>query len=402
LNTTSVAVAGERVVRRRMSVVLAGMAIFLMWAALFVYTPILPVYARNRGASLEFVGLITASYGLTQCLLRIPLGVVSDRIGRRKPFVMAGILVIGLSCLVLAWAPSPIWLLVGRGLAGVGISCWVAASVLFASYFPPDQTVRAASVATFLSAAAQMVVTALGGRLADMTNWLVPFYVGAATAGVGALALATVPDETVARRDPSTWQTLRRVSGRRLLLVASAIAAVGQWMQHTTTYTFVSVYASTALKASATELGALVTCTLAPFTVGTFTAAEVARRIGARRTLILGLVLAGVATAAVPLTPSFLALGIARAVYGLGYGLVYPVAMGLSIRGVPGEERGSAMGVFQALYAIGMVVGPATGGWLAAGVGLAGMFWLLGALSLATALAVIVLSRCAAGWVAAR
>lgn len=402
MTSTSAVVAGERSARRRLSIVAAGAAIFLMWAASFVYTPILPVHAQNRGASLGFIGLITASYGLTQCLLRIPLGLASDRLGRRKPFFMAGMLVIAASCLVLAWAPSPIWLLVGRGLAGVGVSCWVAASVLFASYFRPDQTVRAASLATFLSAAAQMVMTALGGRLADLTNWLVPFYVGAGVAATGALVLATVPDETVPRHGSFTWQALGRIGGRRLLLVASGIAAVGQWIQHTTTYTFVSIYASTALKASATELGMLVTCTLVPYTAGTFAAAEVARRIGARRTLISGLGLAGLATAAVPFTPTLLALGVARAAYGLGYGVIYPVAMGLSIRGVPDEERGSAMGIFQALYAIGMVVGPATGGWLAAGVGLEGMFWVLGALSLSTAVAVLVLPRYAGRWVAAR
>ncbi len=387
------AVPGALASRRRLSVVLFSIAIFLFWAALYIYVPTLPVYAERRGAPLKLVGLIIASYGLTQLILRIPLGLVSDRWGRRKPFVLAGFATTILSCLILAWAPGPGWLLVGRGLAGVAASSWVATTVLFASYFAPEQAVRAASLVTFLSAAAQMAATGAGGRLADAAGWLAPFYAGAVIAVAGAAFMLFVGDEAGARRGSLSWAAFRRVSGRRVLLTAAAIAAVGQWLSQSTTFGFVPNYAAATLGASRTTLGVLATVTQLAYTLASLGSAVVARRLTPRGTLILGLVLAGLSTAAVPLAPSLLGLAAVRAVFGLGYGLIYPVAMGLSITGVPGEERASAMGIFQALYAIGMFAGPMASGWLAGGIGLQGMFLANSLLPLGTAVAVVWLGR---------
>ncbi len=65
---------------------------FLFWTSLYVYVPILAPYGRHLGGSMTVIGLIISSYGLMQLLFRIPLGVWSDRIGRRKPFLAAGLL----------------------------------------------------------------------------------------------------------------------------------------------------------------------------------------------------------------------------------------------------------------------------------------------------------------------
>ena len=59
--------------------------------------------------------------------------------------------------------------------------------------------------------------------------------------------------------------------------------------------------------------------------------------------------------------------------------------MGLAIKSVPENERASAMGVFQAIYAIGMFAGPATAGAIADAIGLSGLFVFVGCLALAGA-----------------
>ncbi|MBI4219298.1 MAG: MFS transporter, partial [Chloroflexi bacterium] len=65
---------------------LVGVATFLFWFSLYLYVPILPLHARTLGASLTMVGAVVASYAIAQVLLRIPIGVGADLIGRRKPF----------------------------------------------------------------------------------------------------------------------------------------------------------------------------------------------------------------------------------------------------------------------------------------------------------------------------
>jgi len=55
-------------------------------------------------------------------------------------------------------------------------------------------------------------------------------------------------------------------------------------------------------------------------------------------------------------------LYITQAVNGLGRGLSYPVLLSLSIKTVAPDKRSTAMGFFQALYGVGMTIGPMLAG----------------------------------------
>jgi MFS family permease len=59
---------------------------------------------------------------------------------------------------------------------------------------------------------------------------------------------------------------------------------------------------------------------------------------------------------------------------GLGNGLAYPLLMGMSIEHVEEERRSTAMGLHQAVYAIGMFAGPWLSGILADRMGIQPMF----------------------------
>ena len=50
----------------------------LFWFSLYAYIPIFPGYIENSGASHRMVGLIIGSYGFSQMLIRIPLGIVDN------------------------------------------------------------------------------------------------------------------------------------------------------------------------------------------------------------------------------------------------------------------------------------------------------------------------------------
>jgi predicted MFS family arabinose efflux permease len=68
--------------------------------------------------------------------------------------------------------------------------------------------------------------------------------------------------------------------------------------------------------------------------------------------------------------------------------------MGLAIQGIPKAEKATAMGFFQAVYAIGMFLGPASGGFIGDIFGLRGVFFCAGIVYfIATALSVSMLPR---------
>ena len=67
-------------------------------------------------------------------------------------------------------------------------------------------------------------------------------------------------------------------------------------------------------------------------------------------------------------------LFVAQFCIGLSMGISYPVLMGMSIRYVADAERTTAMGLHQAVYAVGMFGGPWVSGWLAEAMGIRPMF----------------------------
>ena len=60
----------------------------LFWFSLYTYVPIFPGYIENSGVSHSMVGIIIGSYGFSQMIIRIPLGIISDRLNKRKLFII--------------------------------------------------------------------------------------------------------------------------------------------------------------------------------------------------------------------------------------------------------------------------------------------------------------------------
>src|SRR5690606_37730965 len=109
------------------------------WGSLYLYVPILSPYAEHVGASMTLVGLIVSSYGFSQLVLRIPVGILSDRLGRRKPFIVTGFLVAAGAAAWLALASGAWGILLARTLTGVSATMWVVITVLFSSYFSAER-----------------------------------------------------------------------------------------------------------------------------------------------------------------------------------------------------------------------------------------------------------------------
>lgn len=355
------------------SVYLAAAGLFCYWTSLYVYVPILPVYAQSLGASLSMVGLVVGAYGATQALVRFPLGVWSDRRGRRKPFVFAGLLAAALGCLGLALSPRPWLLVLFRGVHGLAAATWVPAAVLFASYFPAERAVRAMGFATFFISGAQVAATYGGGWLAQAYGWRAPFYAGVFLGLVGTACILGVAEKAAAPGALPSLGRLWQVATAPTLLVLATVSALLHYAVWASSFTFVPVYAAQ-LGASKADLGSLTTAMLLMSALSALGATFTAERLGYRTSLIVGVLLTAAAILAIPFLRRLDLVGLSQAAIGLGRGLSYSILMGLSIQAVPQAERATAMGLFQAVYAIGMFAGPVAAGMVAEGLGLGGAF----------------------------
>jgi MFS family permease len=159
----------------------------LYWTSMYVYVPTLSPYLSNQGFSLSFIGIVLGSYGLVQMFIRFPLGILSDKLGTRKPFILLGMATAAISCLLFLIPGLWVWPLAGRLMAGVCASTWVAFTVLYASYFGAGQTGKAMGNISVMTVSGQMIGMLLSGWLTEDFSADAPFTLGAVIAVIGLL-----------------------------------------------------------------------------------------------------------------------------------------------------------------------------------------------------------------------
>jgi predicted MFS family arabinose efflux permease len=87
---------------------------------LFMILPVFALYAQSLpGYSAALAGLAIGIYGLTQATFQIPLGILSDKVGR-KPVIVGGLLVFALGSMIAALAHSLGGIIIGRAIQGMG------------------------------------------------------------------------------------------------------------------------------------------------------------------------------------------------------------------------------------------------------------------------------------------
>ena len=103
-------------------------AIFgLRMLGMFMILPVFALYAETLdGFTPLLAGLAIGAYGLTQAILQIPFGMLSDRIGR-KPVIAAGLVIFALGSVVAAEAETIQGVIAGRALQGAGA---IAAAIM--------------------------------------------------------------------------------------------------------------------------------------------------------------------------------------------------------------------------------------------------------------------------------
>ncbi len=365
---------------------------FFFWTALYLYVPILPVYTRSLGANLSMVGTVVAAYAIPQVLFRIPVGVLFDAMTKRKLLLALGVLMAALGALGLGFAPSPWFLFLARIVTGIGATTWVTFTVFFTAFYPEGSVRQAIGLINFVQGTAVLTATFCGGIIAEVWGAGFTFW-GATGLGVVALmALLSIREPAVAHVESASWRRFTLVATYPQLLLVSFMGILAQFANWAGLFGFIPVYA-VQIGASEADLGIITMLALASGAVVALAVASIARRWGNVFTIVLGAILLGSTTLIVPLIHDVSALEIVMVVNGLGRGILATILMSLSIQAVAPQQRATAMGVYQALYAVGMLLGPLISGHLADSLGLTVVFYLSAAICLLLAGTAFLLRR---------
>lgn len=330
----------------------------LFWFSMYTYVPVLTAYVETLGASHKLAGIIVGSYGFTQMVLRIPIGIASDRIHKRKLFINFGLFFALLSGFGL-WVTKDLTLiLIFRSLAGAAAGTWVDFTILFSSYYKHEEATKAIGTISFYNSIGQMLAMLAGGFLAERISWQAPFLLGAGTAVVALVISFFLVEKFEESPQKIDFKGILAVLGDNTLLTVSLLAILSQMATFATVFGFTPLYASS-LGASKLQMSLLtVFSSLATAIASIYGGGYLTDKFGEKKVVVFGFILTGIFTATISFTSSLWVLILTQAISGIGRGLSFPVLMGLSIKYMPTEKRAVAMGFFQSIYGLGMFAGP--------------------------------------------
>src|SRR4030095_7343561 len=169
---------------RAVAVALITCATFTDLVAYSVAIPVLPDLSRKLGASPTMIGFLFASFGVTLLLVSVPMGAVSDRIGRKGPMV-GGLAALAVASLIFAFADSLPWLFAARLVQGAADAVtWVVGFALIAELYPPNDRGRVTGTVMMGTSFAIMVGPTIGGWLYELGGMRTPFIAVAALAAI--------------------------------------------------------------------------------------------------------------------------------------------------------------------------------------------------------------------------
>ena len=367
--------------KRNTALLIYGAAVFFFWSSLYIYVPTLPLYIQTKTQTLTYIGVVLSMYGLWQALLRLPLGIAADALGRRKPFIMMCFGLSALGALVMGSAQDVNGLILGRGISGLAAAGWVPLAVVFSSLFPPQEAVRASAMLSLINSISRMLATSVTGALNDWSGgFSLAFYIAIGLASLAILMMLPTHEEKLT---PKTSPPESGHKGHQLLivillpqvLIPSLLGAVNQYAVFSTSYGFFPILAK---QFGATNIlqSAFTSLNLLAIMLGSLLTPMLVKHYRSPRLVYVsfGILSAGIVVSA--LSKDLGMLMAANLLTGFATGIGYPILMGLSIERVVEQERNTAMGVFQSVYGLGMFGGPWLSGILADSIGIQPMLGL--------------------------
>ena len=208
--------------------------ILLDMFALGLIMPILPKLVESfvdndTASAARIFGLFGTAWALMQFFFSPILGGLSDRFGRR-PVVLLSNFGLALDYVLMALAPSLIWLFVGRVISGITSASVSTAFAYIADITPPERRAAVFGKVGAAFGAGFILGPAIGGLLGGMDPRL-PFWVAAGLSFANTLYGLLILPESLPRGAPLAVPLEKRQSGRRAASVAlrpGARRAVGR------------------------------------------------------------------------------------------------------------------------------------------------------------------------------
>lgn len=337
----------------------------LRMLGLFMVLPVMMQEGQKlEGATVSLLGLAMGIYGLTQALLQIPAGTLSDRFGR-KPIIVAGLIIFAIGSIIAASADTIWMMLFGRALQGAGAIA-SAIMALLTDLTREEHRMKAMATVGVSIGLSFSVALVLGPWLATLGGLPLIFGLTAVMAVAGIFvvlfAIPTPPKQT--HRDSiAVWsEVLVQVRNKELWPLNTGIFLLHALM--------VAIFV--AIPKELSTLGVIAehhSWVYLPTLLCAFVLMVPFIIIAEKKKQMKGVVISGAGIIALSLLMMVAASELwhwiaAMMLYFWGFNLMEASLPSWLSKVAPAGAKGSAMGVYSTMQFLGAFMGGGIGGWL--------------------------------------
>lgn len=342
-------------------------AVFANITGVGIVVPLLPVYAKDMGASGFYIALTLGAFSLSKAVFLPLFGKLSDENGR-KPFILTGLFAYFLVSIAFMISENVKSLIIIRICHGCASAMLVPVIQAYIGDLTEDGkesfTMSVFNISMFTS-------LSLGPLIGGLINENISLNAAFMAMGILAISAFTLSFAFL----PKTSQEVKRPKGKtkhkfhEFFLNRFFSSIILFRFIYTTgigiIWSFIPVYASSKFGMSSTLTGILVMSGI--FTSGILhpPMGYLSDRINKRGLVIAGGFLCGLGLFSISFGNNFYSILTAIMIFGIGGGVAMPSVTGLAV--IFGKEKqamGQAMSIFTFAHSIGMFTGAVTAGFI--------------------------------------
>ena len=364
-------------------------SVFLMRFSFGLVLFTLPIYLPKREFSNFVVGLIAAAYPITETICAPAVGILVDRLGRRR-WIYLGLTISTGALFAFTFSTNVSYLIAVHAVQGLAAAMIIVSSLtIVTDLTTTTNRGEEMGVYDFANLGGYMVGILAAGILTRVGSKLTPFYFASALAGIGAIFAYAKVKEVRGRSKhgiSSPIQTLRALlSDRRSARMFPIWLAV-------TTFIGMALTFGPRLGPSPLETSFLFAGLILVLAVTQPFFGYLSDKYGRDKLMMVGLVsILGLFFTIINVLRGRLVFSSVLpflAVFGLGSFAFAPAALASIGDIAPERGRGTTMGVYSVVISLGTIIGPVLGGYLLDRYGMTSLFYaglviLIGALTLA-------------------
>jgi MFS family permease len=360
---------------RKAQLTIIFMTVFIYLVGFGIVIPIMPLLARDFGATAVQVGLLMAIFSAMQFLFSPFWGRLSDRYGRR-PILLLCLAGESLAYLSFAFADDLTWLFLSRAVAGFFGASLSTASAYISDITPPKDRSKGMALIGAAFGLGFLFGPAVGGGLAMWGESISSARHFGASFAFSCVAILCLLNFAFGLKYLKESNFNRTTSAR-----ASRLRSMLTYLKQKTLGPLISVYFLSTF-AMATMESTLILFMGEKFQWGVrevsfgfafigliavisqgFLVRKLIPILGERKMLILGSGLMAFSLFSIPIAPTVAVMGFVMAGLAIGHSFTNPAALGSISLSSNVDEQGAVLGAAQGMASLARILGPLIGGW---------------------------------------